>query len=354
MARVRIILIIGASLFVISGVSFVLFRIGNAKAQSASGALTKDRCRRNKQMMSLRQAIARQLKKQESSREYGEENRRIVFNRAVSEITGDSSAVVIEMDNIIKSPVGKIILACLDKEKIDERKRVERELGIDVLADANRIAVADHFVLVQGNVAHAADGKAVAGLQRTQHGENGTLMTRPISDDSRPNAGLWKDELLVFSDDVDEIRETMDVYEGCISCEYQPERFIDRRGSFYGDLGLGELLNIMDAEHSNDSVIKILREHVSHISFDVDTASDVVAKVKLETNSIPSASVLVSSLEALLAGKKVKRAFNVDDIIRTDIVESVDIDREATIVSVEFVIPLALLKKAVADCIGSD
>ena len=147
------------------------------------------------------------------------------------------TALVFEANALRNSPVGQLLLDCLEAS----RPRADggasplesiRELGVDPLQDVDRVAVGDEGMVISGDFSRARWEAAFGGSAPTPYGAQGQLYRVPTADGgSGPVVAAWGGQLLVVADDEASAQATVDRVEG-----RRPLGQVLRDDQAYGDV----------------------------------------------------------------------------------------------------------------------
>jgi hypothetical protein len=147
------------------------------------------------------------------------------------------TALVFEANALRNSPVGQLLLDCLEAS----RPRADggaspldsiRELGVDPLQDVDRVAVSDEGMVISGDFSRARWEAAFGGSAPTPYGAQGQLYRLPTADGgSGPVVAAWGGQLLVVAPDEASAQATVDRVEGRL-----PVGQVLRDDQAYGDV----------------------------------------------------------------------------------------------------------------------
>ena len=146
------------------------------------------------------------------------------------------TAVVFEANALRNSPLGQLLIACLDASRGPDGGASAldsiRELGVDPLQDVDRVAIGDDGVVVSGNFSRARWDQLFAGAIPTAYGTRGQLFALPSADGgSGPVVAAWSGQLLAVTPGEAAARATLDRIEGRL-----PAGQVLRDDQAYGDV----------------------------------------------------------------------------------------------------------------------
>jgi hypothetical protein len=118
--------------------------------------------------------------------------------------------IVMEANALRHSRLGERFVACALERDPDAFARLERQTGIDLLKDVDRLAMVADAVVVSGFFERARwDGILAPGVEPEAYGAGGRLCTY-----GKQTVGAWGDHLVVVADDPAQVRRAIDQLEG--------------------------------------------------------------------------------------------------------------------------------------------
>jgi len=189
------------------------------------------------------------------------------------------TAVVLEANAIRNSPLGEMLLTCMDGARVAELAK-ERS-GIDLLQDLDRVAITGDGMTISGNFG-AADWDALLPpeMHRANYGEGGRIYSLPtpagrMEDGGRPESiAIWGDSFVVVGSE-DELQRTIDRLEG--RGEEGPPAIDESQayGEVYGVVGSEDLARFFGEGEKTAGLAEALLRAGSTMELHADTRGDV-------------------------------------------------------------------------------
>jgi hypothetical protein len=196
------------------------------------------------------------------------------------------TALVFEANALRNSPVGQLLLDCLEAQgsrdggpgPLEEL----RALGIDPLQDVDRVAMGDEGVVVSGNFARVNWDQILGDAgAATRYGSAGQLRSLPGPSDagSGPVLATWGNQMVIIAPDEAAARASLDRVEGRAE-PGQVLRDDQAYGDVYGVVGGGRLSGLFGG--SETGLGAQLRDTARSVELHLDATRDVglVAQVK--------------------------------------------------------------------------
>lgn len=278
------------------------------------------------------------------------EERQDKFHDALSQILVDTNVAVIQIDELTRTPAGELLVDCLDATKPREIKMAERLFGIDIFADARRIAIADDFVLIDGDFGGSYDNEVDYEIDTRSYGDLGTIFSMSRSVYYAWSRGaIWNDEFLVLSNDIRNLREVIDICEGRRSTETKTDRFINRKGEVYGYTELEGLIDLVKPLHLDAHGVELLKENVRQVGVDVETTRGFILTINLEVGDSNFAKIVSNLVKTFLAKTNASGTMP-DDNPLGEILDSARVFENSETVQIELMIPYEIVESEFANC----
>jgi hypothetical protein len=222
--------------------------------------------------------------------------------------------LVLEANALRHSRLGELFVGCLLSRDPRTFSELERETGIDVLKDVDRVALVGETVVASGFFDRARWPELARDATVERYGEGGRIYTRTSG---RDVLGVWRDQLVVVGTDGDAVRRALDQLEGRapVPASAIPE-----------ELAYGEVYGVVPGSAARKLLPGADREladriaaAASRIELHVDAMQDVAAVVRVRGD--PGAlDDLARSVGAALAVARLE-AQAVDDRQAADLLE---------------------------------
>lgn len=263
---------------------------------------------------------------------------------------GDA-VVVFEANALRHSRLGELFVGCILARDPDAFSGIQQELGVDPLKDVDRVAFVGDTVVVSGFFGRLETEQLEADARPERHGQAGRLWipARAQGGDAGPAVALWQDQLLLFSDDPEDLRRAIDQLEGRLPV---PDAGIPEEmayGEVYGvipgaaarrffgrdERGLGERIATL----------------ATRVELHADARSDLAAVVRVRGDDAAGLSDLARSLGAALSVARVQ-AHATDDRRFAELLESARVVDHEGGLSLELAVPAERLEAWFEGCGG--
>jgi len=260
--------------------------------------------------------------------------------------------VVFEANALRHSRLGELFVACVLARDPDTFAEVERAIGVDPLKDIDRVAFVGGAMVVSGFFDRLKPSVLDAEGRPAAYGEAGRLWIPDprggtVPDPGRPAIALWKDQLLVVSDDPDALRRSIDQLEGRAPV---PDAGIP------DDMAYGEVYGAIPGEaarrlfgRDERGLGERLAAVASRIELHVDAQSDLAAVVRVRGDDAEGLSDLGKSIGAALAVARVQ-AQATDDTRFADLLASARVQDRGGALAIELAVPAERLESWFRDC----
>ncbi|HEY3356102.1 MAG TPA: hypothetical protein VGQ83_22810 [Polyangia bacterium] len=255
------------------------------------------------------------------------------------------TAVVVEANALVASPVGRLLLNCLGAGGGgDPFAEVQAKTGIDLRRDVDRVAVFDDGFVVSGDFKQARFGEALAGAAPTKYGDRATLYDTGAGGQSA--FALWGGTMVVAGTPA-AVRGAVDRLEGRAPAATPAIPAERAFGDVYGVVG-GQLLGrLLGGDQSG--LARQFRAAAERIELHVDAAGDVALVAAVRGSAPAQVEDLGKALGAALAVARVQAQASGD----TNLAELLDFARvvpEGASFTMELALPQAYLEKRLAEC----
>jgi hypothetical protein len=259
----------------------------------------------------------------------------------------DTPGIVVDLSKLKNTRIGDRALACLANTRRVELESAREEWGVDLLSDVRRIAFADEFVLMAGQVGSVQKAGIPANTSWERYGAQGKVFdSERAAPSGRPHAGLWGNELFVVSRDLDDIYDAIDIAEGW---ETEKGRFTHSNGVIYGTLEPGQLIRSLGLSEYLESVVPLLDKLVRSVDFELLVHQGVLVKTELVLYRKETRDILLIGLEGLrdiLVRKS--DAFGYFEL--SEIIDSVSVTWRSGSIFLEWEMPLGFVKQELSRC----
>lgn len=255
------------------------------------------------------------------------------------------TAVVIEANAIRHSPVGQLLLDCLNEADAEDLGAFEQGFGVNPLEDLDRVIVSDKAVMISGHFGGAKWDEPFAELTRSRYGDHGALYQRP---DSRQHIATWNDQAVIVGRDVETIRRMIDRMEGRSKAEARP--LISERqtyGEIYGVVSTEDLARLLPRDEGN--LGQRLREAAQQVELHADTRGDVALVAAVQGPDGQKLSDLGKMLGGALSLARMQAMAGEDKELAA-LLDHAKVAREGDGFSLEVALPLEVLRKQLAGC----
>jgi hypothetical protein len=179
-------------------------------------------------------------------------------------------ALVIEANALRYSPVGQLLIACIDGERDGGLSALKDKLGFDPLTDLDRVSVADGTLLFTGQFGGAKWTEIFEHTTPVALNDHTTLWEpRGLG----KVAATWNNQMVILGQDRDAIEAVVGRLEGTAPPE--PPLIDDNEsyGEAYGVIAPGEMADLLGRQQAD--LADRLRQVVTGISLHVDASHDV-------------------------------------------------------------------------------
>lgn len=262
----------------------------------------------------------------------------------------NQTAVVVEANAIRNSPLGEMLLECLNADGARGLEDFRRETGIDPLQDLDRVMMWEGNVVLSGHFENAQWAKLMETADRQYYGENTTIFTPPSRDDGEriPSFGSWNDQLIVVGDDPNAVKDVIDRIEG--RSNEQGEVLLDESqtyGEIYGVISAEDLARMLPPEQA--MLADKLRAAAQQIELHVDTRNGVAISADVTGPDGEQVTDLGKALGGALSLARLKaQAEGADEL--AELLDYARVSPDGESFAVEMAMPVEVLKERLAFC----
>lgn len=269
------------------------------------------------------------------------------------------TAVVIEANAIRHSPVGQLLIECINADESDDLERFQTFAGVNPMEDLDRVIVSDKGMMLSGHFENANWGEIFEKLDSAPYGEGTTIYTMPPSmlAGARTRSGVrgpprafgtWQNKALVMGQDENEVREMIDRMDGRAQDDAPPLISEDQTyGEIYGVISTEDIARMLPPDQKD--LATRLSEATHQVELHADTQSDValVADVRgpngekiADLGKTFGAALSVGRMQAMASGDKEL----------AQLLDFARVDRRNGSFALEVALPLEVLQKQLASC----
>jgi hypothetical protein len=258
----------------------------------------------------------------------------------------DAPLVVFEANALRHSRLGEAFVRCMLQREPDTFAELERETGVDVLKDVERVAFAGDAVVVSGFFDRARwDVLEKESGPPARYGDAGRIYAR--SSEDAPVVGVWRDQIVVFADKPESVRQALDQLEGRAPVPASGIPDDMAYGEVYGVLPGAAARQLMPG--SDAALAARIAAAASRIELHVDAMSDVAAVVRVVGDDGAGLKDLAKTLAGGLAAARVEAQVTADHELAELLEFAKVVDGEDRF-SVELALPADRLEKWFGDC----
>ena len=249
--------------------------------------------------------------------------------------------MVFEVDALADTPIGRMVVDCLERRPDDPFAEMERETGFNPAEALDRVGVADDLVVMGGDFAGVVDSPMFQELERTQRG--GAVVFS--SADGEGQFALWGDEMLIAADDADALDEAIGLLAGDVPFDEGALPEADAYGEIYGSLDVDDAMGMFgDAD-----LARRFGEAAEEVKIHVDASEDVAIVADVSGGESAALSDLGRALGGAMSLARLKaRAEDEDDL--AELLDFASVNNAGGALKVEVALPLEFLERHLADC----
>jgi hypothetical protein len=262
----------------------------------------------------------------------------------------DDPVMVFEANALRHSRLGELFVQCLLARDPRTFEKLQREIGIDVLKDVDRVAFVGGSVVVSGFFQRLDPDRLRKETLASpeQIGEDGVLYSSGSAPEpGRLAAGTWRDQIVVLSDDPAMVRRALDQLEGRAAPPGIELPDDIAYGEAYGVIPGDALRRILhdDRELLADRLAAAARR----IELHVDAMQDVAAVARFQGDDASALSDLARAMGGVLAGARLHAQVTGDRVL-ADLLDQASVVPGETSFSVQVALPIERVESWFANC----
>jgi hypothetical protein len=258
--------------------------------------------------------------------------------------------VVFEANALRHSRLGERFVQCALARDPRTFEKLQREIGIDVLKDVDRVAFVGDSVVVSGFF-QRLDPEQLAketGALPERVGAAGVL----YADGSGPGsgrlaAGTWRDQIVILSSDPAAVRRALDQLEGRAAPPAVELPDDIAYGEAYGVIPGGALGRILHDEP--ELLADRLAAAARRIELHVDAMEDIAAVARFQGNDAQALSDLARAMGGVLAGARLQAQVTGDRVL-ADLLDQASVIPGTGSFSVQVALPIDRVESWFANC----
>jgi hypothetical protein len=255
----------------------------------------------------------------------------------------DDPVIVLEANALRHSRLGELFVDCAIARNPQTFEEIQRDTGIDVLTDVDRVAFAGEALVMSGYFDRARwdQVEAAPGVQASRYGDGGRLYTTREGQ----VIGAIGDGLIVFGDEAS-VRRAIDQVEG---------RAPPPASAIPDDLAYGEIYGVMPGSAAgrlagkDDRLAAQIAAVAQRVELHVDAMDDVAAVVRVRGDDAQGLTDLSKSLGAALTAARLE-ASALDDRRMTELLDFAKVSPGDGSFSLELALPADRLEAWFSEC----
>lgn len=254
------------------------------------------------------------------------------------------STVVVEANALANSPIGALVLDCLDRADGGRTlAQYEEKAGFNPARDLDRVAVSDKLLLMSGHFAGITERMRALGTARAE--PIGTNAVMFVSGESKE--AVWKDEILLASSDEQEIRDAIGRLDGTLPSGEPAIPESETYGDVYGVLSVDDLAKLVP--DSQAELRDRLRETISGATLHADASQDMAVVAELSGADTSRLGDLGAALGGALSLGRMAARTRGDDRV-TEMLANARVVPGTDQIQLELALPLAFFERSLAEC----
>lgn len=267
------------------------------------------------------------------------------------------STLVLEANVLLHSPVGEMILACMDAEAKKAVDDVRARFGVDLFSSIDRVAVQQGLLVVSGHFAEAEWEAIFEGMAGAEHGDRGMIYAPPVTEilpegrqppSSEPTIGVWNDELVFIGDSPQEVQDAIDRLEGAAPPGPPPIADEQAYGEIYGAVRAEDFTQLLQAGEQSE-LADLLKRAAEQVELHVDARDDVALVARARGPDTQAMDELSRALGGALSLGRIKARRDGDDDL-ADLLEHARVTPFEGDSTVELALPQESLRQWLGDC----
>jgi len=269
---------------------------------------------------------------------------------ALSAVRTPRTLLIFEIAALEKLPAVQSLLNCMPKKVKDRALKFKDKTGIDPFTSIERAAVAGDMLLLSGDFSGANWGETFSGFQSEPYGKDGMFYSHSGPNDAGPRGSsflVWKDEMIVSTDDPEMARRVVDLLEGREGFEKEGFPELDTYGQIYGEISVKDAMEALS--DSKDDLAKRFGEAISSVKIHVDASEDVVMTAEMSGEDPDRVNDVAKSMGAALSLLRVK-ARSDEDRNFTELLDYARIHPEGGSFILDLALPLDFIQRSLSNC----
>lgn len=267
------------------------------------------------------------------------------------------TAVVLEANALRHSPVGELLLACLDRRGGRGLERLRQETGINPLEDLDRVVVTPDGLMVSGHFEQARWDALFREGRRDAYGDKGRIYEQParrvpLADGGTRERrggvmGVWDNQLVVFGETDAEVKQALDRLEGRAPANDPAITEDQTYGEIYGVLSTEDMLRLVPADRKE--LAEQLAQAGARMELHVDAQSDVGLVARVTGNDPARLEDLGKTLGGALAAGRIAAQSKGEERLAS-LMELARVQPRGDSFNLEMALPLSYLQEQLSNC----
>jgi hypothetical protein len=263
----------------------------------------------------------------------------------------DDPVVVFEANALRHSRLGELFLQCALAKDPRTFEKIQRELGIDVLKDVDRVAFVGESVVVSGFFQRLDPEqlRKETGAWPERVGEAGVVWAESSAPTpGRFAAGTWRDQIVILSSDPAVVRLAIDQLEGRVAPPAIELPDDIAYGEAYGIIPGAALRRILHGEQ--ELLADRLAAAARRVELHADAMQDIALVARFQGGDDASAlSDLARAMGGVLAGARLHAQATGDGIL-ADLLDQASVVSGTDSFSVQVALPIERVERWFAGC----
>lgn len=269
----------------------------------------------------------------------------------------DRTAVVVEANALRHSPLGELLLECLlsSHRRREELEDFRQHTGVDPLEDLDRVAFMDDGLVLSGHFSDVRLEGLMPGHVPTPHGHQGRIyQPAPAANGQPPRdpglaLGTWGEQLVVFAQTPEAVRQILDRLEGRGPQEPPVLSGGMTVGDMYGVVSVERLASFLPPEQR--ALGERLKGLARQAELQLDVSSDFILHARLQGKDRQQTLDLAKTLGATLSLARAQ-ALDSDQAELAQFLEYARATADGEKLSLQLALPLEALRQELAWCRG--
>ncbi len=226
-----------------------------------------------------------------------EEVRNVNVDPMLVALSPGPTNMVIEANAIANSPLGELLLGCMDARAKAKFEEMKKELGIDPLQNLDRIAMGENNqFLFSGHFKDLNLDLFAKDAKLEPYGDNAQIVER-----GGEVMGFWNDQMVVVGESIEDVQTSIDRLEGRVEAKPTLPSSM-QYGEAYGHVNTRFLASLL----GDPTIKERLDQVVQQIEFHVDTQEAVAMVFSVKGDDPERLDELARSLGSLMALSRVR------------------------------------------------